>query len=150
MARKRSNGDGSLRQRNNGIWELTIMDGFQSNGKRKYKSFYAKTQKAVKQKAQEYLSAKNNGIQVDVDYPFEEWADLWFESHKDNIRPSTQDNYRYTLRILKAAFPHKKIRDIKPFDVERMLRPMRFSGSRSMRMETSSAVNASFRFTGSR
>ena len=36
MARKRSNGDGALRQRPNGIWELTIMDGFQDDGKRKY------------------------------------------------------------------------------------------------------------------
>ena len=128
MARKRSNGEGTLRQRPNGLWELTIMDGFQSNGKRKYKSFYAKAQKAVKQKAQEYLSAKNNGIQVDVDYTFEEWADLWFESHKDNIRPTTQDNYRYTLRILKSVFLHKKIRDIKPFDVEQMLKSLQMEG----------------------
>ena len=26
MAKKRSNGEGTLRQRPNGIWELTIMD----------------------------------------------------------------------------------------------------------------------------
>ena len=48
MAKKRSNGEGTLRQRPNGIWELTIMDGFQHDGRRKYKSFYAKTQKEVK------------------------------------------------------------------------------------------------------
>ena len=121
MAKRRSNGEGPLRQRPNGLWELTLMDGFQSDGRRKYKSFYAKTQKEVKQKARAFQDAKAEGIEVDVVYYFDEWADLWFESHKDNIMPTTQENYQYTLRILKAAFPHKKIRDIKPFDIEMML-----------------------------
>jgi len=128
LAKRRSNGEGTLRQRPNGLWELTLMDGFQSDGRRKYKSFYAKTQKEVKQKARAYQDAKAEGIEVDVVYYFDEWADLWFESHKDNIMPTTQENYQYTLRILKAAFPHKKIRDIKPFDIEMMLKKLRRDG----------------------
>ena len=128
MAKRRSNGEGTLRQRPNGLWELTLMDGFQSDGRRKYKSFYAKTQKEVKQKARAYQDAKAEGIEVDMVYYFDEWADLWFESHKDNIMPTTQENYQYTLRILKAAFPHKKIRDIKPFDIEMMLKKLRRDG----------------------
>lgn len=128
MAKRRSNGEGTLRQRPNGLWELTLMDGFQSDGRRKYKSFYAKTQKEVKQKARAYQDAKAEGIEVDVVYYFDEWADLWFESHKDNIMPTTQENYQYTLRILKAAFPHKNIRDIKPFDIEMMLKKLRRDG----------------------
>ena len=62
MARKRAHGEGSLRQRPNGIWELTLMIGFQSDGRRKYKSFYAKTQKEVKEKAKAYQSAKAEGF----------------------------------------------------------------------------------------
>ena len=53
MSKKRSNGEGSLRRRTDGRWECTIMDGYFPNGKRKYKSFYGKTQKEVKQKVQE-------------------------------------------------------------------------------------------------
>ena len=128
MAKRRSNGEGTLRQRPNGLWELTLMDGFQSDGRRKYKSFYAKTQKEVKQKARAYQDTKAEGIEVDVVYYFDESADLWFESHKENIMPTTQENYQYTLRILKAAFPHKKIRDIKPFDIEMMLKKLRRDG----------------------
>ncbi len=128
MAKKRANGEGTLRQRSNGLWELTMMDGFQSDGRRKYKTFYAKTQKDVKAKAKAYVDAKAEGIQVDVDYYFDEWADIWFENHKDNISPTTQEGYRYTLRILKAAFPHRKIRDIKPFDVEMVLKKLRRDG----------------------
>ena len=85
MARKRAHGEGSLRQRPNGIWELTLMVGFQSDGRRKYKSFYAKTQKEVKEKAKAYQSAKAEGLDVDTVYYFADWADMWFENHKDNI-----------------------------------------------------------------
>ena len=124
MAKRRANGDGSLRQRSNGTWELTIMDGYQNDGRRKMKSFYGKTQKEAKMKAKAYQDAKADGIEVDVVYYFDEWADLWFESHKDNVSPTTQEHYRYTLRTLKAEFARKKIRDIKPFDIERMLKKL--------------------------
>ena len=50
MAKKRTNGEGTIRQRETGLWECTIMDGFQPNGKRKYKSFYGNTQGEVKKK----------------------------------------------------------------------------------------------------
>lgn len=128
MAKRRSNGEGSLRQRKDGLWELTIMDGFQPDGRRKTKSFYAKTQKEVKAKAKAYQDARAEGIEMEVDYLFPEWADIWFENHKDNIAPTTQENYGYTLRILKDAFPRKKIRDIKPYDIEMMLKKLRRDG----------------------
>ena len=128
MARKRANGEGNLRQRANGSWELTIMDGFRNDGRRNSKSFYGKSQREVKAKAKAYLDAKGEGLEVDVNYSFGEWADLWFEGHKDNVKPTTQENYRYTLRILKDFFGNKKIRDIKPFDVERMLKTLQKEG----------------------
>ena len=128
MARKRTNGEGTLRQRPNGIWELTLMDGFQTDGKRKYKSFYAKTQKEVKEKAKAYQNAKAEGLVVDKVYSFSEWADLWFENHKDNITVTTQENYQYTLRILKKYFGRRKLTDIKPIDVETMLKSLQNDG----------------------
>jgi len=131
MAKKRANGEGTLRQRDNGLWELTIMVGFQDNDKRKYKTFYAKTQKEVKEKAKAYTDARGEGIETELNYPFSEWADLWFESHKNSITATTQESYRYTLRVLKEHFARRKIRDIKPFDVEQMLRVLQEEG-RSM------------------
>ena len=107
MAKRRSNGEGSLRQRKDGLWELTIMDGFQPDGRRKTKSFYAKAQKEVKAKAKAYQDARAEGIEMEVDYLFPEWADIWFENHKDNIAPTTQENYGYTLRILKELGYHQ-------------------------------------------
>lgn len=91
-------------------------------------SFYGKTQKEVKDKAKAYQSAKAEGLDVDTVYYFSDWADMWFENHKDNIMPTTQESYQYTLRILKANFPRKKLKDIKPIDVETMLKNLRREG----------------------
>jgi len=131
MARKRANGEGSLRQRNNGSWELSFMEGFGPDGKRKYKTFSAKTRKEVLAKGNAYKEAKSRGLVTDVNYTFSEWADIWFESHKDNVAPTTQENYRYTLKTLKRFFSQKKIRDIKPYDVEMMLRQLSREGRSS-------------------
>lgn len=82
MAKKRTNGEGTIRQRETGLWECTIMDGFQPNGKRKYKSFYGSTQGEVKKKMKAYLKAKEEGSLAAMDYTFGEWAEIWFENHK--------------------------------------------------------------------
>ena len=131
MAKRRANGEGNLRQRPNGLWELTIMDGYRPDGKRKTKSFYGKTQKEVKAKSQAYLSDKEQGLKVDCEYLFCEWADIWLEGHKENITPTTQESYSYTLRVLKDQFQGRQLRDIKPVDIEIMLRNVRDSGRSS-------------------
>ena len=112
MAKKRTNGEGHIRQRKNGLWECTIMDGFQPNGKRKYKSFYGNTQSEVKKKMRAYLRAKEEGVILAHEYTFSEWAELWFENHKDNIQSTTQESYRYTLRILESVSDKNDMCDI--------------------------------------
>ena len=67
--RRRANGEGTLRQRNDGRWECTVMVGFRDNGQRKYRSFYGQTQKedwedfipehAVSKKLEEILKEKS-------------------------------------------------------------------------------------------
>ena len=42
---KRANGEGSIRKKPNGHWELQIMDGWKPNGKRNIRSFSGRTQK---------------------------------------------------------------------------------------------------------
>ena len=70
----------------------------------------------------EYLLAKEAGLLVEKEYMFPEWADMWYESHKDNITPTTQEHYKYTLRILKDGFNRRKIKDVKAYDIEQFLK----------------------------
>ena len=40
LKKRRANGEGTIRQRSNGLWEISILDGYKPNGKRNMKSFY--------------------------------------------------------------------------------------------------------------
>lgn len=128
MAKRRSNGEGSLRLRADGRWEMTISDGYRDDGKRKTKTFYGKTQKEVKNKAKAYQLDKEAGLVPDVRYRFSDWADQWFEHHKYNISETTQENYSYTLRILKSEFGRRWVSDIKAYDIEVFLQKLRRDG----------------------
>ena len=81
MTKGRMNGEGSLRQRRDGRWELRITDGYLDNGKLRTISFYGKTQKEVKQKADAYRQKRGSGIDLTKDYSFAQWADIWYEQH---------------------------------------------------------------------
>ena len=131
MAKKRSHGEGTLSRKANGRWEIQIMDGFKSDGRRNIRSFSGKTQKEAKEKRDEYLRKKAAGILTGHDMRFEEWADIWYENHKENVTATTQEGYKYTLRILKDHFGRRKLAEIKTMDVEQFLRKLRKDGRAS-------------------
>ena len=125
---KRENGAGSLRRKENGCWEIQIMDGYKSDGRRNIRSFTGKTQKEAKDKRDEYLRKRAMGMLTGRDIRFDEWADQWFEYHKENVKPTTAEGYRYTLRILKDHFERRKLSEIKAMDIEQFLRQLRKEG----------------------
>jgi integrase len=125
---KRENGEGSLRRKDNGHWEIQIMDGFKSDGRRNIRSFSGKTQREAKSKRDEYLRKKAAGVLTGQDIRFDEWSALWFEQHKENVKPTTAEGYRYTLRILTDHFGRRKLSEIKAMDIEQFLRQLRKEG----------------------
>ena len=128
MAKKRSHGEGTLSRKENGRWEIQIMVGYKPDGKRDIRSFSGETQREAKAKRDEFLRKREVGLLTGKDLRFEEWADTWFENHKDNIKPTTQDGYRYTLRILKDHFGRRKLSEIKAMDIEQFLKKLRKDG----------------------
>ena len=102
--RKRANGEGSLYPRKDGRWVVSIMDGVRDNGKPNIKYFYGKNQKEAVEKFKAWDRLYNSGLQVESNIKFKEWSDIWFEHHKDSITPTTQESYRYTLRVLQQYF----------------------------------------------
>ncbi len=61
------------------------------------------------------------GIDHTVKHTFETWSDFWFEHHKDNITPTTQQNYKYILKTLQDRIGPRRLLDIKAFDIEVLL-----------------------------
>ena len=97
MAGKRSNGEGTLRKRPNGLWECTMMVGYKDDGTRRYKSFYGKSQKEAKDKAETYKRDIAAGLYIDPNLTFREWAQKWYEGYQDSVSPTTYEIYGYTL-----------------------------------------------------
>ena len=121
---KRSNGEGCIRQRVDGRWEYRIMDGYLADGRRNLITFYGKTQKEAKAKANEYHRMRSCGLDTTIKHTFATWADFWYENHKDNIAPSTQENYKYILETLKQELGSRRLLDIKAYDIEQLLKTL--------------------------
>ena len=127
MAKKRMNGEGSLRQRSDGRWEYRVTDGYRDDGKLKTISFYGKTQSEVKKKLDEYRKKKAAGIDMSKKYTFAQWADIWFENHTD-VSATTKEGYKYTLRHLKNEFGKMQLEEIKAMHIEQFLKRLRSEG----------------------
>ena len=102
MARKRKNGDGTIRQRSDGRWEGRYVVGYDERGYPKTKSVLAKTKRECADKLsalKEELGGIKSG-KLKADMRFGDWMDYWFENHaKSKIRPTTQDNYSRQIRL---------------------------------------------------
>lgn len=128
MAGKRSNGEGTLRKRPNGLWECTMMVGYKDDGTRRYKSFYGKSQKEAKDKAETHKREIAAGLYIDPNLTFLEWAQKWYDGYQDSVSPTTYESYGYTLKILIGAFGPRKLNTIKALDVEDFLKKLRVDG----------------------
>ncbi len=129
MANRRANGDGSVCKLPSGSWQITIMDGYKPDGKRKYKTFTADKLDEAKRLKRAYECRKDAGMLTGKDYTFSEMADIWYEHHKDMISVTTQTSYSYTLRNLKSHFGRKKLTEIKAYDIEQYLLKLVRDGS---------------------
>ena len=96
MAKKRANGEGSIRRKPNGRWEGRYTLGIDPiTGRAIQKSVSAKTQAECKEKLDRAIR-DNRGIPMNhnEDYTVAEWCRLWFETYsKPVIRPNTSKTY---------------------------------------------------------
>lgn len=97
MAKKRANGEGSIRKRADGRWEGRYTAGHDpATGKTIYKNVLGKTQAEVKEKLKRAIedSAKLDMSKVGQ-YTVGQWMDVWFENYvKIKVRPSSHQTYR--------------------------------------------------------
>lgn len=147
MAKRRGNGEGSLRQRPNGTWEAAVMVGFNPvTGARNIKHFYSKTRAGAKQKMQDYLVARSRGLDMDSDYTVSEWLDIYLELHSKmgGIKPVTAENYKYSSAHIKKYLGEKKLKNIRPVDIERMLIELRENYSDSTLSKVRALMHSAF------
>ena len=97
MAKKRANGEGSIRKRKDGRWEGRYTAGHDPNtGKAIYKNVLGKTQTEVKEKLKKAIEeSKGLDIVKAGEYTVGQWLDFWLENYaKLKVRPSSYQTYK--------------------------------------------------------
>ena len=100
MARKRKNGEGTVRLRKDGRWEGRVVIGYDEKNRPKTKNVLAKTKsecvEKLKQLQEQYAPPKSDKIKLEM--PFGEWMDFWYQIYiKSGLRPATQNTYESTI-----------------------------------------------------
>ena len=96
MAKKRANGEGSIRKRKDGRWEGRYTAGHDpETGKAIYKNVLGKTQAEVKEKLKRAIGETQAlDITKAGKYTVGEWMEVWFQDYaKIKVRPSSHQTY---------------------------------------------------------
>jgi hypothetical protein len=115
---RKANGEGSLRQRKDGIWEYRAAVGRGLDGKVVRKSFYSKTKTGGKNAYREYL--KTSPVAIEKIMTVGEWAPKWLEVYKkDKIAYKSYKSYKYYIkRYVAPAVGHLKLDAVRPVHLE--------------------------------
>lgn len=106
MARKRKNGEGTVRLRKDGRWEGRVVIGYDERDLPKTKNVLAKTKgeciEKLKKLQEQYAPPKSDKIKPEM--PFGEWMDFWYQNYsKPKLRPTTRAGYE--CRIYQHIIP---------------------------------------------
>ena len=97
MAKRRANGEGNLRKRNDGRWEGRYTAGHDpETGKAIYRNVLGRTQAETRAKLKQAIEEAKHVDPVKAkQYTVGEWMDIWLENYaKVKVRPSPHQTYR--------------------------------------------------------
>ena len=97
MAKKRANGEGSIRKRKDGRWEGRYTAGHDpETGKAIYKNVLGRSQAEVKEKLKQAIGEiQALDITKAGKYTVGEWMEVWFQDYaKIKVRPSSHQTYQ--------------------------------------------------------
>lgn len=96
MAKRRANGEGSIRKRSDGRWEGRYTVGYDpETGKQKFKNVLGKSQSEVKEKLKAAIEeTRDLDISRADQFTLSEWLRYWLDNYgKVYLRPSSLTNY---------------------------------------------------------
>lgn len=132
MAKKRANGEGSIRKKPSGRWEGRYTQGIDPvTGRAIQKSVSAKTQAECKEKLAKAIR-ENRGVPLNHtgDYTAAEWCRLWFETYsKPNIRYNTAKGYEGIIEHhIIPAIGAIKLKQLSSIHIQRMYNETKENG----------------------
>ena len=131
MAKRRPQGDGTIRKRNDGRWEARIIVGHKNDGSPMYKSAFTKTQKsALKQLHQLIDLYRDVDLTEECRMTLGEWMDKWLDEYMIfAIRESTLDSYRGMVKNqVKPFIGNKQMASLTTADVQKFYNKIKKEG----------------------
>ena len=131
MAKRRPQGDGTIRKRSDGRWEARIIIGHKNDGSPMYKSAFAKTQKsALKQLHQLIDLYRDVDLTEDSRMTLGEWLDKWLDEYMIfTVRESTLDSYRAMVKNQVMPFiGSKQISSLTTADMQKFYNKIKKEG----------------------
>ena len=131
MAKRRPQGDGTIRKRSDGRWEVRIIIGHKNDGSPMYKSAFAKTQKSALKQLHQLLD-----LYRDVDLTEEcrmtlgEWMDKWMDEYMIfTIKENTIKGYRSQIdHQIKPFIGHKQLASLTTADIQKFYNKIKKEG----------------------
>jgi integrase len=123
MAKRRGRGEGSIRERADGRWEVRIDLGRGPDGRRRRKSAFATTQADAVNLLKRLNGRAVDGHLLTTSTPtVGSYLDEWFATNRDAWRPSTQRGYRDAIdRYLRPVFGALRLEKLAPAVIQRWL-----------------------------
>ena len=131
MAKRRPQGDGTIRKRSDGRWEARIIVGHKNDGSPMYKSAFTKTQKsALKQLHQLIDLYRDVDLTEDSRMTLGEWLDKWLDEYMIfTVRESTLDSYRAMVKNqVKPFIGGKQISSLTTADMQKFYNKIKKEG----------------------
>ena len=131
MAKRRANGEGSIRKRKDGCWEGRYTAGRDPvTGKAIYKNVLGKTQAEVKAKLKSAI--EKSGVQSlrTERYTVGQWLDTWMENYaKLQVRPSSHKTYQgFIENHIKPALGDIPLEKLTAMNLQRLYKHLLESG----------------------
>jgi len=111
-------GRGTLRERGNGKWELTVALGVDASGKqiRKYRTVKAKDKREAERLLARFVVEVDSGVAgSNENITVKDFISSWFSDYADkNLAPKTLFRYKQLSERIKTAIGHIKLGKLKP------------------------------------
>lgn len=117
MGKRRANGEGSIRKRDDGSWEGRILiEG-------KSRSIYGKSQAEVRKKLTEIRNDLDNDDYLEPnDTTVKEWMEIWQDEYLEDVKQSTADRYKSCIRIhIIPALGDIRLLDLRASTIQKFL-----------------------------
>ena len=131
MAKRRANGEGSIRKRKDGRWEGRYTAGRDPvTGKAIYRNVLGKTQAEVKEKLKSAIEKNGSLVTIAMRYTVGQWLDAWMENYaKLQVRASSYKTYQgFISNHIKPNLGDLPLEKLTAMDLQRLYKHLLESG----------------------